>query len=794
MTKYLTLFFALFFSLTAAAQVNLTLRDSLDYGETKLNDIWGWYDAETEKEYAIVGARTGVSIVEVTDPDDIVERAFLPGPTTVWRDLKTWGDYAYVTNEEANGLQVIFLGDLPDGGEVTSFNWTPVLPGGDTLQTCHNLFIDEFGYCYLAGCNPINGGGVIVVDVFSTPGQPQFVSYGNDVYSHDVYARDNIVYSSEIGEGIFTIYDANDKQNIFALGSSPTLFNTTHNAWLSDDGNYLFTTDEKANATTGSYDISDFTDIEVLDNWRPQSTVGTGVVPHNTHVLDDYLITSHYTDGGIIVDASEPTNLVEVGNYDTSFDFTTGFHGCWGAYPYSPNGLIFLSDIENGLYVLTPNYVRAARLEGTVTDAATGAPVAFTDVVIDAAQVNAAVSDFTGGYKTGLAEAGTFAVTYDAPGYLPQTVSVVLENGVTTIQDIQLDAAPRYDLTGNIVRADNGDPVPFGHIEINDGFFTYTTQADENGVFIFEQIFEGEYSAVTAAWHFEYKLSDFNLNEDSEITVELERGYRDDFLFDLGWETSATTLFGEWERAEPVVTFPNPSGAFGNPGVDIAGDFGESAYVTGNSDALDYVDDGTVVLTSQPMDLTIFDDPYVRYRWWIYNRNAEGFRNEDARFRVLINNGVDEVVLQSTNTSGSFWQSLTTYQIADFIEITDNMRLKVVVINTDPDFIVEGGFDVFRITEGNTTATDEADVLSFGMSVFPNPFSDALNFEYDLPSEVEAARVTVFNQIGQVVFTEKLNAGAGNRRLGQTWRNGIYFLQLEAEGKILRTERVVKVK
>ena len=790
MKKFTLFLFLLTLCTQLPAQLNLTLRDQFSYGEIKLNDVWGWHHAPTNKEYALVGARTGVSIVEVTDPDNIVERAFLPGATSVWRDLKTWGDFAYVTNEEDNGVEVIYLGDLPGGGEVTSYNWEPVLPTGDTLRTCHNLYIDEFGYAYLAGCNPINNGGVIVVDVFSEPGNPLFVSFGKDVYSHDVYVRDNILYSSEIGEGRFTVFDVSDKQNIIELGSSPTLFETTHNAWLSDDGDYLFTTDEKANATVGSYLVSDPTDIEALDNYRPEATLGTGVIPHNTHVLDDYLITSYYTDGGIITDASDPENLVEVGNYDTNEDFTNGFHGTWGAYPFLPSGLILLSDIENGLFVLSPEYIRAARLEGTVTDAVSGTPVAFTEVVIEAVQLNSALSDFTGEYKTGIAAAGTYEVTYTAPGYIAQTLTVTLENGQTVIQDIQLNEAPRYDLTGTLVRADNGAPVPFGQIQIHDGFFTYDAVADSEGVFTFEQIFEGEYNAIAGAWHYEYAFRDFSLSEDTDITIAMNRGYQDDFLFDLNWEISGDALTGQWERAEPVETIFDERRA--NPKADLSSDYGTFAYVTGNSDLLDEVSGGTVTLTSPPMDLTIFEEPFVRYQLWFFNRAADGSSDPDDVLEVRISNGTDEVLLQTQSASNSFWQSVSSYDLNDFIEITDNMRLIVETSDPDNSHVIEAAFDAFRITEGSTTSLSETALPAIQMYLAPNPFDRELRLDYQLSERTQTAFVTVYNQIGQPIQRTPIRNPSGSLTLGENWKNGIYWLLIEADGEVKETRQVIK--
>ena len=769
MKKAFFTFLSILFISNIFAQTNMTLRSQLSYGDVRLNDVWGWADEVSGKEYALVGARTGVSIVEVTDPDNIEEKVFFDGPTSVWRDLKTYGDYAYVTNEEANGLQVIDLSDLAETGEATAFDWTPTFPNGDTLESCHNLYIDEFGYCYLVGCNT-NSGGAIIVDVFTNPGQPEFVAFGPDTYAHDAYVRDNKFYSSQIGQGNFVIYDVTDKQNIIDLGSSPTLFGTTHNAWLSDDGNYLFTTDEKANATTGSYDVSDPTDIEALDQFRPLATVGTGVVPHNTHVYQDWLVSSHYSDGGIIVDAVDPENLVEVGNYDTFTGSGQGFQGCWGAYPFLPSGLVLLTDITSGLFVLTPDYVLACRLEGFVSDEDTGAAIAFATAVIDAEQANEGVTDFAGNYKTGIATAGTYEVTYDAPGYDAETVSLPLENGITVMQNIELGESARYDLTGTVVSAESGNPIPFAQVFLEDGFFEYFATADANGDFIFEQIFREEYTALAGAWGYEYQTQEIILEADTDVEIVMDKGYQDDFLFDLNWEVSGDATAGQWEWAASDVTFFEER--FANPRGDVTNDIGEFCYVTGNNGDPDYVQNGTVTLTSPVMDLTGYDVPFVRYRKWFFNRGADDAFGDDM-LEIRISNGVEEVVLEALETSGSFWYGANGHAIKDFIEVTDNMRLIVETADTGEDHVLEVGFDSFRITEGNTISTEEVEEFALDLNFAPNPFQTETSLTYQIGSPFKQAKVSIYNQLGQLIQQKKIEATSGSLNFGNTWQNGL---------------------
>ena len=91
---------------TISAQRNVSLRSITTYG-VDLNDIWGY--AADGNEYALVGLRNGVNILDITDPDNPVDLGTATGPNSTWRDIKTFGDYAYVTNENNDGILVIDL-------------------------------------------------------------------------------------------------------------------------------------------------------------------------------------------------------------------------------------------------------------------------------------------------------------------------------------------------------------------------------------------------------------------------------------------------------------------------------------------------------------------------------------------------------------------------------------------------------------------------------------------------------------------------------------------------------------
>ena len=425
---------------SAQSAFNTALRDNLDYADD-LNDVWG-YVAPDGTEYALVGLYNRLSIVSLADPDNIVEVASVSGANSTWRDMKTYGEHAYVVAEKGqDGILSVDLSNLPASVTYQFYN-TNNLPSGD-LKQAHNLFIDEgTGLAYLAGASfasgRVNGGGMVIYDVATTPGVPAFVAFGPSIYSHDVFVQNDLMYASEIYAGKLTIYDVSDLQNITTVGSTPTPTTFTHNAWASADGNYVFTTDERGGASTAAYGISDPNDIMLMDEFRPARSLNTSTIPHNVHVHNNYLVISHYTDGVEIVDAADPDNLIEIAYYDTWTGGDGGFSGSWGAYPFLPSGLMLASDIDNGLFVFEVDYQRASRLAGNITDAATGAVLNNVTVTIADPAGTTDGSIATGNYKTGVAADGMINVTYALSGYEPQTMAVDFQRGVETTQDVAL--------------------------------------------------------------------------------------------------------------------------------------------------------------------------------------------------------------------------------------------------------------------------------------------------------------------------------------------------------------------
>tara|TARA_B100001093_G_scaffold498819_1_gene547390 strand:- start:221 stop:2962 length:2742 start_codon:yes stop_codon:yes gene_type:complete len=565
----------LLFVFTAKSQpsLNINLLSNLDYNND-LSDVWGY--ANDAGEYALVGLYNGISVVNVTNPYDPVELGFFNGPESIWRDLKTWGNYLYCINDEDGdggaGLQILNLEELING--VNNPTYIENMSLG--FETAHNIYIDENGVLYVFGAD-YGIGGALMYDLVANPENPPLLGVFNDYYLHDGMARGDTLWGGAINDGVFTVIDVSDKQNPSIIGSHATPNNFSHNCWISDDGDYLFTTDEVSGAYVAAYDVSNLNDIEEVDRiqaWSPQ----TNVIPHNTHVDGDFIVTSYYADGVSVVDVSNPSNMVEVGYYDTSEDYSgDGFNGAWGAYPWLPSGNILVTDIETGLYVLEPKYTNASFVEGVVTDSNTGLPISNAQIQILGTS-NIVNTDLGGYFETGVAVNGTYELLISSSGYADDVQTVVLSSGQIINLDTQLSLLGSYNTQLSVVNALNLAGLSQASVHIANDLVDYQLVSSTDGSLSI-MLTEGSYSISVGLWGYQTLCSEFTVSEsETDFMFELDRAYSDDFSIDLGWvvESDASLESGLWERAIPV-SYSNMSTS---PNQDVDGDCGDYAFIT----------------------------------------------------------------------------------------------------------------------------------------------------------------------------------------------------------------------
>ncbi len=775
-----------------AQDFNLQLRATLDYPGQTLANVWGY--TQDGREYALVGASRGLSIVDVTNPDAPVQIVQIPGPNNLWREIKTYRHYAYVTTEGGGGVQIVDLSKLPSP-DLDYHNYTGTGEIAGQLGAIHALHVDETrGFLYTYGGN---FSSVRVHDLNADPYNPVYVGKFDDLgYIHDGYADNDTLYACHIYAGVMSVVDMRDKAKPVLLGTVETPARFAHNSWMLSDRKTVLTTDERVPSFLTAYDVSDPTDIRELDRYSTND--GFGSIGHNTHILNDYAITSWYTDGVTIVDAHKPDNLVLVGQFDT-WPGGSGptFDGCWGVYPFFPSGNMVATNIPSTgpgsgpgrLFVLTPTYQRACYLEGRILDGCNGQPLADAEVKILSPLVTPAKTTRTDGtFKTGQPTPGTFTVTVSKPGY--QTASVLLnfQPGQVTELELTLNPLTAFDVQGLTLQKGAGTPVANQRLILRGPVNTYTVQTDASGRFDLACISGGNYRV--GAWG--YRVTEATVEADGPLTLELEPAYYDDFELDLGWTTSATATSGFWERGVPVATFFQ--NALSNPGTDVDFDNGEECYVTGNGGGAagnDDVDNGSVTLTSPPMRLAAYSDAVLKYHFWFYNRGGNTPPND--RFEVRLSNGAQTVLLRTDTTSMSAWRPSGEIRLRNFLPLTDNMRVHFIAYDDNPGHLVEAAVDAFEVIPGTVSTDNTAAAPWLEWQVAPNPSASFFWLRYR-GQNAELATAEVLDALGRRIETHPLNADGGELRFGHTLLPGAYTLRLMATDGRQMALRLVKTR
>ena len=360
----------------------LSTSDLSNGSNTELNDIWGWTDPSTSKEYALVGLRLGTSFVDVTDPVNPFVAGVLPTQTnsSTWRDIKVYKDHAFVVADNAgsHGVQIFDLTQLRGVTDFTVFETTYHY---DKVGSVHNIAInEETGFAYAVGIGSASESqyvcGAHMIDI-NDPSDPIFAGClsdnttgrGKDGYVHDgqfvIYKGPDTKYiGKEIAftanETALGIADITDKSNLKIISKFDQLnFGYVHQGWLSEDHRYFFVNDElneyygtDKEQTTLIFDVSDLDMPKLLTIYK--SDLNT--IDHNNYVVGNLLYQSNYSTGLRILNISNVEDPVEVAYFDTyrAGDIPS-FVGSWSNYPYFSSGTIVVTSIEEGLYILKPS-------------------------------------------------------------------------------------------------------------------------------------------------------------------------------------------------------------------------------------------------------------------------------------------------------------------------------------------------------------------------------------------------------------------------------------------------------
>lgn len=361
----------------------------LPTNSSSANDIWGHVDLNDMREYAIIGLRRGIAVVDVTDAENPEVIGSVSGQSTTWRDIKVyqyysnadrrWKAYVYAgADSVTEGLTIIDLNNLPESIEL-------VTRTKDDEQA-HNVYISNVDYttntalpgrsALLHAAGTDNFGGAWRTFELKNPRLPaasyQLDSATRADYTHDASSllvddqranRDCVNAQNgvcnvmlDFNESELRLWDHTSSTSATELGSeSYPNAAYVHSGWWSEDKQYVILHDELdeqrfgLNSTVHFFDISDLNNPTLVSSW-----VGpTRAIDHNGFVRGNRYYMSNYERGVTILDISDPLNPEQIGYFDTfGSSNNPSFNGTWGVYPYLPSGIILASDIQGGLYVL----------------------------------------------------------------------------------------------------------------------------------------------------------------------------------------------------------------------------------------------------------------------------------------------------------------------------------------------------------------------------------------------------------------------------------------------------------
>jgi len=341
-----------------------------EFDEGPANDVWGWTDPSTDRDYAILGLAGGTAFLDLGDPKNPIYLGLLPTNTdpSPWRDMKVAGDYAFIVSEDpAHGMQIF---DLTQLSTVVS---PPVTFAEDAhfsgFGAAHNIAINEdTEVAYVVGADTC-AGSLHMIDI-SNPLTP--VSLGCSTaggYAHDTQC---VVYSgpdtAHVGKEVcfnstlssLTVMDVTTKATPLMLSNTAyTGSSYAHQGWLTEDHEYFVMGDELDeitffhNTRTYIWDVSDLDAPVLVGDYTGLLAAGD----HNLYVRGEQVFEANWTSGLRILkigDLSTPPGLSEIAFFDTypSHDLA-GLIGAWSVYPFFDSGTILVSDMVNGLFVLT---------------------------------------------------------------------------------------------------------------------------------------------------------------------------------------------------------------------------------------------------------------------------------------------------------------------------------------------------------------------------------------------------------------------------------------------------------
>jgi murein tripeptide amidase MpaA len=177
----------------------------------------------------------------------------------------------------------------------------------------------------------------------------------------------------------------------------------------------------------------------------------------------------------------------------------------------------------------------------------------------------------------------------------------------------------------------------------------------------------------------------------------------DDFESDLGWTVSndPSLTTGAWERA-----VPRSPASVGAPSVDF--DSSGKCFVTDNRAGNYDVDGGPTRLLSPTVDLSTFHNPILRYARWISCDDPLPPAQDFLNVEVSDDDGANWVLVEHVSGNGN-WAD-RQWQVADFVNLTSQFRVRFSVSDNPNNSLTEAGVDAVRVYDVTCSTSGPGDL------------------------------------------------------------------------------------
>ncbi len=523
-------------------------------GDFAYSACWAYVHGDG-REYAVIGTRNGTAFYNVTDPAATTFVGFIPGPNSIWREMKSYREWVYIVTEgtgTGEGVQIVRMAD-PEH---------PVLAATYTgaFTHAHTVSVDTARAILI--CNGTRDGSGLNVGMrvlsIASPEAPSPVSWypgvGTSVpsanYIHDCVPVGNRLYASSIYSSLQRVFDFTDPAAITEIKAwtYPSAF-YTHSAWPDETGHWLYVCDEQNGQTLRVFDISNLA-APILVN---ALTSNPAAIVHNPRVKGNELYLANYTEGVRVLDISDPAHPAEFAYADSWPGASGGFSGVWESCPYFPSGTVIASDIQSGLYVYRPvrdyGIVRVK-----VVDLVSGAPLTGVPVVLTSP--GDSLTTPADGIVQFAPSPGSHTVQAVRPGYPYGNATVLVSDGSA---DTVTLAIPTGTFAGSV--SDAVTLTPLDDAEVGLSFYAAAVHTGPSGTYAYLRVPDDLYQVEVRAPGYVPLVINRRIGPDfgGQSFLLPPAASWDALETNLGWTVGAPgddATSGLWVRGDPIGTGP----------------------------------------------------------------------------------------------------------------------------------------------------------------------------------------------------------------------------------------------